>query len=110
MAMRVPAGPIRSARRRAWPPAPNVQSTTTSPGAGAVRSISSPARTGTWEPVMSRRIAKLLRHLLDLRIEALLNGAPALLAPHLEVVPHPDHHDLLLDPGVGQQGRRQRHP
>src|SRR3954468_20754224 len=97
MAMRVPAGPIRSARRRAWPPAPNVQSTTTSPGAGAVRSMSSPARTGTWEPVMSRRIAKLLRHLLDLRIEALLLGSPALAAPDLQVVPNADHDDVPVD-------------
>src|ERR671924_1385321 len=90
----VPAGPIRSASSRAWPPAPKVQSTATSPGAGAVRPISSPARTGTWEPVMSRRIAKLLRHLLDLGVEALLLVVPALPVPHLEVVPHPGDDDL----------------
>src|SRR4051795_10968656 len=109
MAMSVPAGPIRSARRRACPPAPNVQSTTTSPGDGAVRSISSPARTGMWEPVMSRRIAKLLRHLLDLRVEALLLGGPALPVPDLEVVPHARHNDLLLHARVAEQRWRQRY-
>src|SRR3954447_1878744 len=109
IAMSVPAGPIRSARSRAWPPAPKVQSTTSSPGAGAVRSMSSPARTGVWEAVMSRRIAKLLRHLLYLRVEALLLGGPALPVPDLEVVPHARHHDLLLHARVAEQRRRQRH-
>src|ERR687893_2138887 len=96
----VPDGPIRSAIRRAWPPAPKVQSTTVSPGAGAVSSISSPARTGTCTRVMSRRIAKALRHLPDLRVEGLLLLLPALLRPDLEVIPNADHHDLLADPGV----------
>src|SRR3954451_21012347 len=109
MAMRVPAGPIRSARRRAWPPAPNVQSPASSPGAGAVRSISSPARTGTWTGVMSRRIAKLLRHLPDLRVEGLLLRAPALRRPDLEVVADADDDDLLGDRRVRQQRRGQRH-
>src|SRR5215208_8023609 len=99
----VPVGPIRSAIRRAWPPAPKVQSTTVSPGAGAVSSMSSPAKTGTCARVMSRRIAKTLRHLPDLCVEGLLLLLPALLRPHLEVVPHADHDDLLLDAGVGEQ-------
>ena len=47
IAIRVPVGPIRSAARVAWPPPPNVQSTTTSPGAGSTSAISSGARTGT---------------------------------------------------------------
>src|SRR3954464_3459869 len=105
----VPVDPIRSATRRAWPPAPKVQSTTVSPRAGAVMSISSPARTGTWTGLMSRRIAKALRHLPDLRVERLLLGTPALGAPDLEVVPHPDDDDLLRDPRVREQRRRQRH-
>src|ERR671914_190069 len=105
----VPLGPMRSAISRAWPPAPKVQSTTVSPAAGAVSSMSSPARTGTCERVMSRRIAKTLRHLPDLRVESLLLLVPALLRPDLEAVPHADHHDLLLDPGVAEQRRRQRH-
>src|SRR5918999_2902358 len=105
----VPVGPSRSATRRAWPPAPKVQSTAVSPGAGAVRSISSPASTGTWTRLMSRRIAKALGHLLDLRVEGLLLLLPALLRPDLEVVPHADHDHLLLDARVGDELRRQRH-
>src|SRR3954471_7817611 len=105
----VPVGPIRSAIRRACPPAPKVQSITVSPAPGAVSSISSPARTGTCARVMSRRMAKPLRHLLDLRVEGLLLLLPALLRPHLEVVPHADHHDLLLDARVPEQRGRQRH-
>src|SRR5687768_8533198 len=100
MQISVPVGPSRSATSRACPPAPNVQSTAVSPDAGAVRSISSPASTGMCTRLMSRRIAKTLGHLLDLAVERLLLAPPALLAPDLEVVPHPDHHDLLLDPGV----------
>src|SRR3954465_3885682 len=105
----VPSGPRRSATRRAWPPAPKVQSTAVSPRAGAVMSISSPARTGTWTGLMSRRIAKALRHLPKLRVELLLLGAPALGAPDLEVIPHPDDDDLLLDAGVPQQRRGHGH-
>src|SRR4051812_19825794 len=99
----VPAGPIRSAIRRAWPPAPKVQSTTVSPAPGAVSSISSPARTGTCARVMSRRMAKALRHLLDLRVQSLLLRLPALLRPDLEVVAHAHHDDLLLDVRVREQ-------
>src|SRR4051812_6807229 len=106
----VPSGPRRSATRRAWPPAPKVQSTAVSPAPGLVRSISSPARTGTCVRVMSRRIAKALRHLPDLRVEGVLLAVPALLAPHLEVVAHAHHHDLLADPGVAHELRWERDP
>src|SRR5215211_484412 len=106
----LPAGPRRSARSRAWPPAPKVQSTTVSPTAGAVKSISSPASTGTCVRVMSRRMAKPLRHFLDLGVERLLLGFPALAAPDLEVVAHSYHHHFLLDRGVTHQGLRQGHP
>src|SRR3954451_24686066 len=99
----VPSGPSRSATRRACPPAPKVQSTAVSPAAGCVRSISSPARTGTWMRVMSRRIAKALRHLPDLGVEALLLAQPLLAAPDLEVVAHAHPHALLADPGVAHQ-------
>src|SRR5215210_6892969 len=105
----VPEGPIRSAIRRACPPAPKVQSITVSPGAGAVSSISSPASTGTCTRFMSRRMAKALRHLPDLGVESLLLLLPALLRPDLEVVAHTHHHDLLLDRAVAQERWRQRH-
>src|SRR5687768_4385526 len=105
----VPVEPRRSATRRAWPPAPKVQSTAVSPRAGAVRSISSPASTGMWTSVMSRRIAKALRHLPDLRVEIGLHRAPALGSPDLEVVPHADDHHVLLDARVREERLRQRH-
>src|SRR3954471_19934931 len=105
----VPVEPSRSATSRACPPAPKVQSTAVSPRAGEVRSISSPARTGTWTGVMSRRIAKLLRHLPDLRVEGLLLRAPALRRPDLEVVADAHDHDLLGDRRVRQQRRGKRH-
>src|SRR5215212_3029751 len=106
----VPLGPMRSAIRRAWPPAPKVQSTTVSPAAGAVSSMSSPARTGTCARVMSRRMAKALRHLPDLRVESGLLLVPALPRPHLEVVADAHDDDLLLDPRVREERRRQRDP
>src|SRR5215217_5172937 len=105
----VPDGPIRSAIRRACPPAPKVQSTTVSPLAGAVSSISSPARTGMCTRFMSRRMAKALRHLPDLGVQSLLLLLPALLRPDLEVVADAHHDILLLDLCVGHQRRRQRH-
>src|SRR3712207_2561792 len=106
----VPAGPSRSAMTRACPPAPKVQSTAVSPGAGAVRSISSPASTGTWVRLMSRRIAKALGHLPDLRVQRLLLLLPPAPAPHLEVVTHAHHHHLALDSRVAEERRRKRHP
>ena len=57
---------------------------------------------------MSRRIAKALGHLPDLGIERLLFALPALPTPDLEVVPHADHHDLLLDLRVREERRRER--
>src|SRR4051794_34148402 len=101
--MRVPLGPIRSATRRAWPPSPNVQSMAVSPGRGSTRSISSPARTGTWVRVMSRRMAKALRDLHDLAIQLLLVRLPAGAVPHLDVVEVAHHHHVLLDPRVLDQ-------
>src|SRR4051794_18367477 len=98
----VPDGPIRSATSCAWPPAPNVQSTASSPSAGAVRSISSPASTGTCVAFMSRRIAKSLGHLRDLRVEPGLGVAPALGAPDLQVVTHAHDHNVLADAAVVQ--------
>src|SRR5918999_3976873 len=104
-----PAGPSRSAISRAWPPAPKVQSTAISPAAGAVRSISSAASTGTCVRLMSRRIAKALGHLPDLGVQRLLLSTPTLFAPHLQVIAHANHHDLLLDPRVPKERRRQGH-
>src|SRR5215211_3774541 len=106
----VPLGPSRSAISRAWPPAPKVQSTAISPALGTVRSISSPASTGTCVRLMSRRIAKPLRHLPDLGVQCVLLRPPTLSPPHLQMVTHADHHHLLFDPCVPDEGRRQCDP
>src|SRR4051812_42481993 len=109
MQISVPAGPMRSATSRAWPPSPKVQSMAVSPGRGSSRSISSPARTGTWVRVMSRRMAKALRDLDDLAIQFLLVRVPAGAVPDLDVVQVAHHHDLLLDPRVLEQLLPERH-
>src|SRR3954451_4840442 len=80
-----------------------------SPGWGSSRSISSPARTGTWVRVMSRRMAKALRDLDDLAIQLLLVRVPAPAIPDLDVVEVADHDDLLLDPGVLHQRLAEGH-
>src|SRR3954467_5326786 len=108
-AINVPSGPTRSATRRAWPPSPNVQSTAVSPGDGFSRSISSPARTGTWARVMSRRMAKALSDLRDLVRERVLVVVPGLAVPDLEVVQLSHHDDVLRDPAVLHQRRVERH-
>src|SRR4051812_44294065 len=74
-----------------------------SPGRGSSRSINSPASTGTWVRVMSRRMAKALRDLDDLAIQLLLVRLPAPAVPDLDVVEIADHHDVLLDAGVLHQ-------
>src|SRR5919206_366518 len=105
----VPVGPMRFAIRRAWPPSPNVQSTTVSPGCGSRRSISSPARTGTCVRVMSRRMAKALSDPGDLLVERAALLAPAAPVPDLEVVEVADDHYLAIDPRVLDQRRVERH-
>src|SRR3954449_6928541 len=109
MQISVPSGPSRSATRRAWAPSPKVQSMAVSPGWGSSRSISSPARTGTWVRVMSRRMAKALRDLDDLAIQLLLVGVPAAAIPDFDVVEIADHDDFLLDPGVLHQRLAEGH-
>src|SRR3954449_9223622 len=109
MQMSVPLGPMRSATSRAWPPSPKVRSMAVSRGLGPSRAINSPARTGTWVRVMSRRMAKALRDLDDLAIQLLLVGLPAGAVPDLDVVEIAHHHDLLLDPRVLEQRLPERH-
>src|SRR4051794_32334885 len=109
MAISVPSGPRRSATRRAWPPAPKVQSTAVSPRWGPRSSMSSPASTGTWEPVMSSRMAKALGDVVDVAGEVGVVGGPCLPVPDLEVVADAGHHDLLVELGVREQRRGHGH-
>src|SRR3954463_13346568 len=97
MAIRVPHGPSRPATSWAWPPAPNVQSIAVSPAWGSVSSISSPASTGTWEAVISRSMPEALDDLVDLAGQRGVVVRPCGAVPHLQVVAHSGHHDLLAE-------------
>ena len=107
--IRVPAGPSRSAIRRAWPPPPTVQSTAVSPGRGSSSSISSPASTGMWVLVMSSSVAKARRDVGDSgqNVFEVQRVAPAV--PHLEALAGAGDHDLLVESGVAHQVRRDHH-
>src|SRR5215212_4481530 len=104
-----PVGPIRFATRRAWPPAPKVQSTATSPGCGSSASISSPARTGTCGRVMSRRMVKVPCDVGHFAGQVALLLLPLLARPQLEPVVGADQDDVLLDPRVREEDGGQRH-
>src|SRR3954468_24126505 len=108
MQMSVPVDPIRSATRRAWPPAPKVQSTAISPGCGSGMSISSPARTGTCVRVMSRRMAKALRDSRDLVGQVGLVGGTTRAVPDLQVIDVADDDDVFGDPSMVEQRRAER--
>ena len=49
-------------------------------------------------------MAKALSDSGDFRVQGLLVVVPAVAIPDLEVIEVPDDHDLLLDPGVLEQG------
>src|SRR4051794_33394915 len=102
-----PAGPRRSATRRAWPAPPRVQSTATSPGRGSRASISSPARTGTCSRVISSRMANGSDVVSRPGDQVGLVGLPAVAVPELQVLARAHDHDVLRDPGVLQEARRQ---
>src|SRR4051794_11306767 len=111
-----PEAPIRSATRRAWPPAPKVQSIAVWPGDGSSTSISSPASTGTWLAVMSRssvtgsRPGKASRQLRHRFLEARLLLVPAGAVPYLDRVEVPDQHHLARELRPLDQRLRQHDP
>src|ERR1700722_5382817 len=107
--MRIPAGPIRSAIRRACPPPPTVQSTAISPGRGSTRSISSPASTGIWVVVMSRSVAKARSKVGDTGEDLFKVLAIADAVPDLEALSGAGDHDLLLEAGVVEKRSRDHH-
>src|SRR4051812_10944489 len=108
MAISVPLGPIRPATGWAWPPAPNVQSIAVSPACGSVSSMSSPARTGTCDAVISRSMPEALDDLVDLTGQRGVVVRPRGAVPHLQVVPHSGHHDLLAKLRVRVERLRHR--
>src|SRR5579884_2435174 len=109
IAIRVPAGPIRSATSRAWPPPPKVQSTAISPGCGSRSSISSPASTGTWVLVMSSSVAKARRNLRDSDQDVIAVGVVLGPVEHLQALSGARHNDLFVQLGVIHQRRRDHH-
>src|SRR5690242_14341297 len=103
-----PEAPIRSATRRAWPPAPNVQSIAVWPGEGS--------STSTWMAVMSRssvtgsRSGESPCHLGDSRLEAPLLLVPAGAVPHLDRVEVPDQHNIARELRAVDQCLREHDP
>src|SRR6187200_1291477 len=100
--------PCRSAARtRACPPAPNVASTTVSPGRTASSSRTSSARTGTWSVLLRcKALGNKLHtpfHFFDLLF-------PGGAVPDLDVVAHTGDDDLTTEARVSEQGRRHHHP
>src|SRR5437762_5019840 len=100
--------PRRSAARSAaWPPAPNVASTTVSPGCTARQDRTSSARTGTWSASLGcKTFGNILSTPFDLGELALPGGA----VPDLEVVVDPGDDDVAAELRVGDQRGRQAHP
>src|SRR5689334_2200964 len=108
MATRRPS-PCRSrARRRACPPAPNVQSTTVSPGRTARSSRTSAASTGTCgsRPCVGKAFGNNLGAPFDLGELA----SPGLAVPDLEPVAQTGDDDVPGEPGMADQRRGQRDP
>src|SRR3954452_7863482 len=99
--------PRRSAARSAaWPPAPNVASTTVSPGCTARQDRTSSARTGTWSASLGcKSFGNILSTPFDLGELALPGGA----VPDLEVVVDPGDDDVAAELRVGDQRGRQAH-
>src|SRR5947209_3279963 len=100
MQISMPAGPMRSATRRAWPPAPRVQSIATSPGSGSTRSISSPARTGVCVWVMSSSVAKARCDVGHVVENLRLVGGVRAAIEDLEAFAGAGDHDVAVEAGV----------
>src|SRR5690349_21077573 len=96
----------REARRDEWPPAPNVASTTVSPGLGASVATTSSARTGTWSDSVGKTLGNIFRAPFDL-VQPL---TPLGSIPDLEVVVDPGHGHLATEARVLDQRRGQDEP
>src|SRR5581483_3478678 len=106
IAISLPSPRIRAASRPAWPPAPNVQSTTVSPGRGARAASTSSARTGTWSVSVGKTLGNIFRAPFD----CLPLIAPGGAIPDLEVVVHARHRHLAPDPAALEQVRGDHDP
>src|SRR5205823_5735139 len=106
IAISLPSPRSCAARSDACPPAPNVQSTTVSPGRGARPATTSCARTGTWSVSIGKALGNMFRAPFDL-VQVL---PPRSAVPDLEVVVDARDGDLASDSGSGQQRPRDHHP
>src|SRR3954452_23173787 len=106
MATKRPSSPRSSASRRAWPPAPKVQSTTVSPGRTASSSRTSRASTGRCGSGAGggQAFGNNLGAPFDVRKLA----APCVAVPDLEPVTQAGDDDVLAQRGVRQQRPAER--
>src|SRR3954451_6294243 len=99
--------PSRSrASTREWPPAPNVQSTISSPGCTSSSAPTSCASTGTCASGLG--LGKTFGNTLGAPFDLGELAAPGLAVPDLEPVPQAGDDDVLGQLGVLEQRRRQR--
>src|SRR4051794_19990875 len=91
---------------RAWPPAPNVQSITVSPGRTLRSSRTSLASTGTCGALGA---CKAFRNKLGAPFDLGELAAPGLAVPDLEPVTETGDDDVLAERSMLQQRRGQRH-
>src|SRR4051812_16291436 len=106
-AIRRPCPCSSPASSAAWPPAPNVASTTVSPGCTSSSSRTSSPRTGTWSVVSG---CKAFGNMLRAPFDGLQLLAPRGAVPDLEVVVDAGDDDLAREARGADQGRRQHHP
>src|SRR5262245_9327307 len=106
IAMKRPS-PFRSwARIAAWPPAPNVASTTVCPGSIARSSRTSSARTGTWSVSFG---CKTLGNIFCAPFHLFQLLAPRGAVPDLQVVPDASDDDVPAEPSVLDESGRNHH-
>src|SRR6478672_2248909 len=106
IAMSFPEPCRRPARSDEWPPAPNVASTTVSPGRGARLATTSSARTGTWSDSVGKTLGNIFRAPFDL-VQAL---TPFRSIPDLEVIVDTGHRHLAPKACMLDQRRGQDEP
>src|SRR3954447_24386061 len=102
----LPSSPRASSR--AWPPAPKVQSTITSPGCTSSSVATSLASTGTWASGL--RLGKTFGNTLGAPFDLGELAAPGLAVPDLEPVPQAGDDDVLAKLCVLEERGRKRDP
>src|SRR5688500_948368 len=95
--MKRPSPRRSAASMRACPPAPNVASTTVSPGRTARSSRTSAAKTGTWSVLLC---CKAFGNKLHTPFDVFQVLAPGGAVPDLDVVAHTGDDDLAAQTGV----------